>query len=468
MTGETGPTWESARLIPVSGIGGADEQERRATSALLAVVASVKEFARAILGPLGAPTGKVDTFIEVPFELDGRTVQPDGVIQVTRGSKTWTALVEVKTRDNVLRREQLEGYLDVARNEGFDCVLTISNQLATAAGVHPTEVDRRKLRKVQFSHLSWTRILSEAMLQKEHRGVSDSDQAWILSELIRYLSHPQSGALEFSDMGEHWVTVREAAAAGTLRRGDDGVREVVARWDQLLGFTALRLARQLGADVQPVLSRKERADPAARSENLVSQLTGEGRLEGAVRIPDAVGPMLLRADLRQRRVQAAVDVSAPSTGRPRTRVNWLVRQLANSPDSLRVDAYAARSRTSTSELLGNLRSDPDLLIDPNRPEIQRFRIIAATKMGLKRGTTRGGFIPSVLDLVDAFYEETVQDLKPWTPSAPRLQRQKPAADQAADPPPDAEPARPIALPPPPPASAFPQSPPSNETPTTLG
>jgi hypothetical protein len=47
--------WERARLFPVSGIGGADEQERRAASALLAVVQSVREFGRAITVPMGAP-----------------------------------------------------------------------------------------------------------------------------------------------------------------------------------------------------------------------------------------------------------------------------------------------------------------------------------------------------------------------------------------------------------------------------
>ena len=43
--------WEAARLIPVSGISGAEEQERRGSSALLAVLSSVKEFGRAIVGP---------------------------------------------------------------------------------------------------------------------------------------------------------------------------------------------------------------------------------------------------------------------------------------------------------------------------------------------------------------------------------------------------------------------------------
>ena len=59
-------TWHEARLIPTSGISGAEEQERRATSALLAVMGVVKEFSKAVLGPLGAPAGTVETFIEVP------------------------------------------------------------------------------------------------------------------------------------------------------------------------------------------------------------------------------------------------------------------------------------------------------------------------------------------------------------------------------------------------------------------
>jgi hypothetical protein len=38
-------TWHQARLIPTSGINGADEQERRATSAALAVMSSVRGLA---------------------------------------------------------------------------------------------------------------------------------------------------------------------------------------------------------------------------------------------------------------------------------------------------------------------------------------------------------------------------------------------------------------------------------------
>jgi hypothetical protein len=62
--------WERARLFPISGIGGPDEQERRAASALLAVVQAVREFGRAITLPMGAPAGRLSAFIEVPFNDD--------------------------------------------------------------------------------------------------------------------------------------------------------------------------------------------------------------------------------------------------------------------------------------------------------------------------------------------------------------------------------------------------------------
>jgi hypothetical protein len=46
-------------------------------------------------------------------------------------------------------------------------------------------------------------VLTEAVVQKEHRGISDPDQAYILGELIRYLSDPRSGAVSFEGMAPH-------------------------------------------------------------------------------------------------------------------------------------------------------------------------------------------------------------------------------------------------------------------------
>jgi hypothetical protein len=97
---------------------------------------------------------------------------------VSRGSRSWTALVEVKTGRNDLQPAQLESYLDVAREQQFDVLLTISNQLVIAPGEHPTLVDKKKLKKVSLQHLSWSQIHTEAVIQRVNRSVADPDQAW--------------------------------------------------------------------------------------------------------------------------------------------------------------------------------------------------------------------------------------------------------------------------------------------------
>jgi hypothetical protein len=168
-------SWHEARLIPTSGITGAEEQERRATSALLAVMTAVREFGRGFVKPFGALAGTLSCYIEVPFQLGDRRLYPDGLIRVTRGSRQWTALVEVKTGSNLLQAEQLENYLDIAREQGFEAVITISNEIPAVAGQHPTRVDKRKLRKVALHHVSWSQVLAEAVLQREFRGVADPD-----------------------------------------------------------------------------------------------------------------------------------------------------------------------------------------------------------------------------------------------------------------------------------------------------
>src|SRR4029079_15581526 len=100
MAEETWHEAHAARLIPTSGINGAEEQERRATSALLAVMSAVREFGRSLTQRYGAPAVNIEAYIEVLFMLGEKRVYPDGLIRVSRGARSWTALVEVKTGTN--------------------------------------------------------------------------------------------------------------------------------------------------------------------------------------------------------------------------------------------------------------------------------------------------------------------------------------------------------------------------------
>src|SRR4051812_1949218 len=141
--------WVPARLIPTAGIKGQEEQERRATSALLAVLKAVPEVTHALLKELGAPKGRITTYTEIQLkDADGKVSIPDGAIVVERGKNRWAVLVEVKTGDGRLADEQVNRYLDHARTLGFAGVLTISNRITSGSSDSPVAVDRRKLKSL--------------------------------------------------------------------------------------------------------------------------------------------------------------------------------------------------------------------------------------------------------------------------------------------------------------------------------
>ena len=426
--------WAPARLIPTSGIKGVDEQERRATSALLSVMSAVAEFSRSLLRKTGAPAGQLKSYIETPFaSKDGGQIRPDGALIIRRGANEWKAFVEVKTGTNELGREQVEKYLDLARDEGFDAVLTISNQMNTAWESVPLSVDKRKVKKVSLHHFSWVEVLSEAMIQREFRGIKDPDQAWILGELIAYLQHPQSGAMEFQDMGPHWVKVREDARDGGLRPNDPGVVDVVTRWDQFMQYLSLFLARDLGVKVGQVLPRKE-MDPVLRRGTLTKSLTESGILAGNLRIARAVGDIGLVANLRARTMTVSVDVQAPAEGKPQTRINWLVRQLGDAPDDVRIEAHYRGMRFPTSAKLGELRQDPRRLLADDRSKTPAaFVVCWMAEMGSKRAGTQGSFIGQASDQLLRFYRNVVQRVKPWTGAAPTLPKSRDTEDIATQP-----------------------------------
>ncbi len=250
--------WHPARLISTVGTRSSEEQEQRATSALLAVMRAVPDFGRALVGELGAPAGKLTTFTEVQLkDADGGVHIPDGVLVVERGKTRWRALVEVKTGTNALKADQVSRYLDMAREHGFEVVVTISNQITADPSEVPISVDKRKVRRVDLRHLSWWGILTEAIVQHRFRGVDDPDQAWILGELIAYLDNEKSGASGFTDMGDGWVRVREAVRQETARRTDPEVRLVCARWRQLIDYLAMGL-RKISAGTSRPFGRVSR------------------------------------------------------------------------------------------------------------------------------------------------------------------------------------------------------------------
>jgi stress response protein SCP2 len=429
LAGDEG--WQPARLFSIYSIGAAAEQEQRATSALLAVMMAVRPFGRALSSRFGAPAGNVETYLEVGFPAGETTAYPDGVIRVARARRVWTGLLETKTGTGQLRRNQVETYLDVARSQGFDAVITLSNEIAPAVGEHPVQVDKRKLRKVELHHVSWAEVLHEAKMTLTHRGVADPLQAWLLAELIRYLEHPRSGACGFEDMGPGWVSVREAVAAGTVRANDRKVPAVADAWIRLVRQICLRLTAELGVKVTHVLPRKLAMNPPARTQAVIAGLVSHGSFDAIIRVPEAAGSITVTADLRTAQVRTGVTIAAPQQGTKTRRVNWMLRQLKEAPDDLTVEVTFAGRCETTCERLKDVRDDPAALLIDRASDVVAFTVTRTTPMGTKRSGVRGAFVPSVTSAVETYYADVVQPLRAWTPQAPTMPTAAVAAAEAA-------------------------------------
>jgi hypothetical protein len=283
--------------------------------------------------------------------------------------------------------------------------------------------------------------MTEARVEHKHRGISDPDQAWILGELIAYLDHEKAGAGGFEDMGDSWVAVREGARARTLRASDKGVRTVTERWEQLIQYLALGLTQDLGRDVEPLWPRK--VGPSARIDAAVRLLVDEGKLTASIRVPGAIAPMELEADLRTRLFTTSVEVQAPREGRAKTRIAWLAKHLRDAPDAQRVEARYPNARETVTLTVKQLREAPDKLLLPTdlKREPKAFRVSLSKELGAKRGRGPGSFVLESKNQASDFYRTTLQQLRPWAASAPKLPSQPAATtdDATSEPPPFSSP-----------------------------
>jgi hypothetical protein len=134
-------------------------------------------------------------------------------------------------------------------------------------------------------------------LQHDYRGVSDPDQARILSELIAYLSHERSGVAELVDMSPSWVKVRDGARHNALNKRQAEVGDIAQRWEPFCHWVSLGFTQETGVDVIP---ERVKTDLATRLEATKDELVDKSVLSMHVRIPDAVGPFRSRPTFDRR------------------------------------------------------------------------------------------------------------------------------------------------------------------------
>ena len=425
------------RLFPSAHISSTREAELRAAASLLAMVRAVSEFGRIVVRAAGGPAGRISCYTEASFEMGTsptRIVRPDGIIRVIRGKTQWSALVEVKVGDNLLDAGQVDTYHKLAGEGGFDALVTISNQASLPNGRPPMELDRRRLRKVPVVHLSWERLLAEAQVLSTKKEIKDSDQHWMLDEWIKYITDDESRIIAPPSLGAHWGIVLQAAREHKLSTVPNQLTDVTEHWDAFLKKLAFRLRAKMGADVQRRTSRADVKDPGRRTKQMCAEALDSGILTGALKVRDAIGDIRLELMLQGKVVRYSVRFPAPSEGRTKTRLNWLLRKLPidDLPKGLQVRVEWNRRGLYTEAPIDALQDGPmPIMTGPDHAAIStdaepRFFVLSWT-MGLATGRGRAGarVLASITDGVERFYRQAMEGLVPYVPKAPRFPRDEP-------------------------------------------
>lgn len=83
-------------------------------------------------------------------------------------------------------------------------MITISNQFVALPTHSPVNIGKVLERHVTLFHWSWMFIVTEAMLLIGDDEFSTPEQKFILSELVRFLSHESVGVRRFDRMNKEW------------------------------------------------------------------------------------------------------------------------------------------------------------------------------------------------------------------------------------------------------------------------
>jgi hypothetical protein len=428
---------ERSRLIPVV----ADmSKEERAVSPLLAAFSIVPSLAHSMLQEVGGPTNQRSTvrcFSQVVLkgEPTDRKLRPDGFLEVDTGRKVWRALIEAKIGNAELSIEQVESYLDLAKRLEIDAVITISNQYAALPTHHPVTVNRQKLRSVELYHFSWLAILTKARLLSDDKGVDDPEQAFILKELIRYLSHEASGICQMTRLGKEWKDVCTKAQTGTpIGKADADTAAVVSQWHQLTRYLGLELSAAIGKTVDVWLPRSHVKEPTQRLAEECAQFATSAVLKVELDIPNAVSRLAMEADFLRRSLRFSVNLNTPQDKtRPTAAVNWATRQLSALPDAtdtlIRV-RWPGRAADTVARI-GDAVVDPKIVAPDEKKDLPTgFQIQRVVDLA---GRFKGAntFIEDARRELPRFYKDVVQNVANWVPKAPRIKESRSEEDEVS-------------------------------------
>ena len=412
-------------------------RENRLTSIFLAVLPQIPELAKDLLGTVGVSVGKhtkIECWTEVEFENTpekDKRKRPDGLIVVTTGKKTWTALVEAKIKDNAIDEVQLNQYLKMARECKVNAMITISNQFVARADHSPTSIKLQSNSKVSLYHWSWTYIQTRCgILSISKDAVQDDEQAFMLKEFVRFLDHKDTGVKRFNSMGTSWKALIDGLRHNTFREKSKEVLDCVGNWHQEERDLSLLLSRLVASVVTARISPNLKSNPRKRLEEGAARLVREKELVSIFDVPYSAAPIRISAHLSDRCLTFSMKLDAPK-GNTTTqgRVGWLLRMLNDdkekkSEQRLLVRAHWPGRAQPTLESLSELRGKGNWkkIEKGNKGYPHAFEVILQEDLGRSfEGPEK--FIQKLEEGVETFYKLVGRRLKKYQPSPlqPRTQ-----------------------------------------------
>ena len=399
-------------------------KELIATSTLLAVFRLVPELLAELIKDTGIRINDrtvLETFTEIGVAKSPNTKndRPDGFIYI-KNRNEWTALVEAKVGNNSLNLEQVTRYVEDARANGIDSVITISNEFTPRVDQSPINLPKRLQIRVKIYHLSWRLILSSAILLKNKSNIEDREKTFVLDELIKFLRDDSVGNKNFTLMPASWIDVCNDASIGAkFKLSDPKVNEVSSALVEEFSEIALNLTDHLGVDCNtklPVSSKNDRADWQTHISKMIAT---KKKANCSFIIPNAANDLIIEIDLAKNSITVGMELKAPEDRSTLSgKINWLSRQFKIMDDKRSFVKVRWKSRAA-DEFIELSSLGPDYFKEREvNTTIHSFTPLMQLHSS-RIFNSRKNFIIELEKLVLEFYDMHAQYLKQWIARAPK-------------------------------------------------
>jgi hypothetical protein len=409
-----------ARLIPMLKIG----DEMALTSIFLSSLKLIKEFRYNLFKEIKFPKGgKSFYYTELGFPDSKFENRIDGlIINVSGGIIKDAVFFEMKSGPDDLKKDQIEDYINIAKEFEVKKLVTISNQFVSDPKESPIE-KIKKPNNFELYHFSWTYIqtLAQILLFDNDENIEDEDQVSIMQEVVSYFEHPKSGLSGYSKMHNDWKIVCEKIQKNQkITKNDQEIKNAVRSWHQEEKDLALLMSRNLGAAIKSSVKKGGSLDDD------IKKLIDNQTLNGYLIIKDAFSKIEIDLDFNKKAVTLSAILIPPLDKKNTGKVSYLLKQLDKCKrnegalyeevsNEIYIKPYFKGSRSQDNYSLMEIRN-----VDfKNHNDIQKFEILMIKNFKNNFSSTKG-FVNELEESTLKYYESIIQHLSNWKKPPPKV------------------------------------------------